>query len=76
MVGNKDTANEDIKQEVVIMEKVEAKMEWILDNIQKMVSGGKVLIFCNHIKTCNDLAQIFTEFAPDIEKVVIHGDKI
>lgn len=75
-VGNKDTANEDIKQEVFVVQKIESKMEWLLDNIDKMMQGGKVLIFCNHIKTCNDLAKIFTEFAPSINKVVIHGDKI
>lgn len=51
-------------------------MEWLLDNIDRMIQNGKVLIFCNHIKTCNDLGKVFTEFAPKIDKVVIHGDKI
>lgn len=75
-VGNKDTANEDIKQEVFVVQKIESKMEWLLDNIDRMIQNGKVLIFCNHIKTCNDLGKVFTEFAPKIDKVVIHGDKI
>ena len=75
-VGDKDTANEDIKQEVFVVEKLENKMEWLLDNIERIVQQGKVLIFCNHIKTCNSLHQILTEFAPNIPKVVLHGDKI
>ena len=51
-------------------------MEWLLDSIHRMTNQGKVLIFCNHIKTCNDLDNIMKEFAPDVDKVVIHGDKI
>jgi superfamily II DNA/RNA helicase len=75
-VGDKNTANEDIKQEVFVVEKIESKMEWLLDSINKMVENGKILIFCNHIKTCNDLGTVLSEFAPQINKVVIHGDKI
>lgn len=75
-IGDKNTANEDIKQEVFVVEKLESKMEWLLDNIERMTQTGKVLIFCNHIKTCNNLAKILTEFTPKVQKVVIHGDKM
>lgn len=75
-IGERNVANEDIKQEVVIFSKIEDKMEWILDSVEKMKQNGKVLIFVNHIKSCNSLAKIFDEFLPQVDKVVIHGDKL
>ena len=51
-------------------------MEWILDNVPNLMHKGKVLIFVNHIKSCNDLQKIMDEFAPECLKVVLHGDKV
>lgn len=76
IVGKQNQANEDIKQEFVIFTSLEDKLEWILDNVPIMLKKGKVLIFVNHIKSCNDMEKIFNEFEPDIPKVVIHGDKM
>lgn len=75
-IGGRNQANEDIKQEVVIFGKTEEKMEWLLDSVPEMVKKGKVLVFVNHIKTCNNLEKIFNEFARGVDKVVIHGDKL
>lgn len=76
IVGRKNQANADIKQEFVVFEKLEDKMEWILDNVPQMMQQGKVLIFVNHIKSCFDLNKIFDEFCPEIEKLILHGDKM
>lgn len=76
IVGKQNQANEDIKQEFVVFERLEDKMEWILDNVPHMLEKGKVLIFVNHIKSCNDLQKIFNEFAPTIDKLILHGDKL
>jgi ATP-dependent RNA helicase DDX42 len=76
IVGKQNQANEDIKQEFVIFTSLEDKLEWMLDNVPLMLKKGKVLVFVNHIKSCNDMEKIFNEFEPDIPKVVIHGDKM
>ena len=76
IVGKQNQANEDIKQEFVVFEKLEDKMLWIADTIPQMTSKGKVLVFVNHIKSCNDLKKIFDEFCPELPKLIIHGDKM
>jgi ATP-dependent RNA helicase DDX42 len=75
-IGGQNQANSDIKQEVVILEKLENKMKWFLDNIGNMVENGKVLVFVNHIKSCVDLGKIIGEFLPELEFVILHGDKL
>lgn len=76
IVGKQNQANEDIKQEFVVFERLEDKMEWVLDNVGAMTNKGKVLLFVNHIKSCNDLVKIFDEFCPELPKVMLHGDKL
>ncbi len=76
IIGKQNQANEDVKQEFVVFEKLEDKMEWVLDNIPHMIKRGKVLLFVNHIKSCNDLQKILDEFCPEVPKLIIHGDKM
>ena len=76
MVGKANQVNEDIKQEVVIFEKLEDKMEWLIDAVPNMLMSGKVLIFVNQIKSCTDLYKIFKEFLPYIDHEILHGDKL
>lgn len=76
IVGKENQANEDIKQEFVVFEKLEDKMLWVADTIPTMTTKGKVLIFVNHIKSCNDLQKLFDEFCPELPKLIIHGDKM
>ena len=76
IVGKENEANEDIKQEFVVFEKLEEKMEWILDHVPPMTEFGKVLVFVNTIKQCMDLEKIFTEFSSDTKFVTLHGNKL
>jgi len=76
VIGKESQVNEDIKQEFVIVDRLEEKMEWLIDSMHRMVSHGKVLIFVNHIKSCNDLYRIFKEFLANIDFVILHGDKL
>lgn len=76
VIGKENQANLDIKQEVVVFEKLEEKMDWLLKNIPEMLPHGKVLIFVNHIKSCNFVDNLFQEFLPIIPRVVLHGSKL
>ena len=76
MVGKANQVNEDIKQEVIIFEKLEDKMEWLIDSVPNMLMSGKILIFVNQIKSCTDLYKIFKEFLPYIDNEILHGDKL
>lgn len=51
-------------------------MEWLVNTLPNMIQSGKVLIFVNHIKSCNDLYYLFKEFMADIPREILHGDKL
>lgn len=51
-IGEEGAANEDVKQEVVIVEEKEQKIGWLQLHLKQLVNQGKVLIFANQRDTC------------------------
>lgn len=73
-VGKDDQANEDVLQEVVVVKNENQKFLWLVSNLKGLVARGKVLIFVNQIKSCEEL---FGEIKMSlgVETLVLHGDK-
>lgn len=73
-VGKDDQANEDVRQEVVVVKNENQKFLWLVSNLKGLVARGKVLIFVNQIKACEEL---FGEIKMSlgVETLVLHGDK-
>jgi superfamily II DNA/RNA helicase len=50
------------------------KMLWLEKHISACLQRGKVLIFVNHVNTCNILSNFFTNKL-GIVSACLHGDK-
>ena len=73
-VGDQQAANEDVKQEVVVMKSEEEKMDWLRENLYKITRDGKVLIFVNHKAESESLGALLNDQL-GLSNVVLHGDK-
>lgn len=71
-IGEENQANEDILQEVVVVAEPEDKQPWLEKHIPDCLKRGKVLIFVNHVQTCNSLSTFFTNRL-GIVAVTLHG---
>ena len=51
------------------------KFLWLITNLPSLLSHGKVLIFVNQIKKCQELNEDFKS-SLGVEPLVLHGDKL
>lgn len=47
IVGEEGAANEDVKQDVVVVQQREDKFEWFLRHFHELIREGKLLVFAN-----------------------------
>lgn len=74
-IGGENQANEDIRQEPVILKDVASKDLWLLNNLNMCLAKGKVLIFVNHIANCTRLYDMVLS-RMHVDALVLHGDKV
>eukprot|EP00624_Nannochloropsis_granulata_P006160 evm.model.NODE_44740_length_13915_cov_24.414877.4 len=82
--GKAGQANEDVKQEVVVLPNDEAKYQWLAHRLPGLVREGKVLVFVSSKQGCEDLAGRLTillqgdaraSSLPPWKVEALHGDK-
>ena len=56
-IGQEGAANEDVKQEVIIIKEPKEKYNWLTLHIKECLAVGKVLLFANFIQSCEELGQ-------------------
>jgi len=76
VVGKIGNPNEDVGQFVVVFEKPEEKLRWLLQNLPQFMQDGQILIFCNQIKSVEELSQDLTKMYPQGYIEILHGDKM
>jgi len=64
-----------VRQEVIVVRTEDQKFLWLVQNLQALLLRGKVLIFVNHIKSCDELYKEL-KMSLNIESMVLHGDKL
>jgi len=74
-IGGENQANEDIRQEPIILRDLKQKDNWLLNNLLNCLSKGKVLVFVNHITNCTKLHDLILNTLR-IDALVLHGDKV
>ena len=67
-------ANADVQQHVIVLNTENQKLLWLVSNLHLLLSRGKVLIFLNQIKACEELFQEI-RLSLQLEALVLHGDK-
>ena len=82
--GKAGQANEDVKQEVVVLSNDEAKYQWLAHRLPGLVREGKVLVFVSSKQGCEELAGRLTMLLqadlrfsslPPWKVEALHGDK-
>jgi len=74
-IGGENQANEDIRQEPIILRDLKQKDNWVLNNLLNCLAKGKVIVFVNHITNCTKLHDLILN-ALRIDALVLHGDKV
>ncbi|KRX01164.1 P-loop containing nucleoside triphosphate hydrolase [Pseudocohnilembus persalinus] len=75
-VGVQNQANEDVKQEVVVLRNQEDKFRWLKENLLFLMGRGKVIIFVNQINQCEKLKKEIIEHIKYYDVLTLHGDKL
>jgi len=75
-IGKLGQANEDIRQQVVILQNNAEKWNWLFQNLERFLTSGKVLIFVNSKNGANELSENLNKFgAGKFSCGSIHGDR-
>jgi superfamily II DNA/RNA helicase len=75
IIGKENQANQDVKQEIMIFDNEEDKYVWLEFALPNLVQNGKVLIFVNTIRECQDMEKTLVVNC-GFNCGVIHGDKL
>eukprot|EP01043_Picozoa_sp_COSAG02_P076305 COSAG02_NODE_16139_length_1110_cov_0.919881_2_plen_172_part_01 len=72
-VGSVGQSNKDVQQFVEVMKNEEAKWMWVVDNLDRLLDQGQVLIFRGTKDDCDAMANKLKRAAYNSN--AIHGDK-
>jgi ATP-dependent RNA helicase DDX42 len=71
-IGSSVHCNPNISQEILVLDHPSKKLSWLLENLQKFLQSGLVLVFVRHKNTTEELFEILKE--AHIPCGHLHGD--